>query len=147
MEGKTILLVEDNPDHQELTKRALRTLDILHFVMVVGDGQEALDYLLGQGGWSERDTRVTPAVVLLDLKLGRMDGFELLRRIRADERTKFVPVAILTSSREERDIVRSYAAGANSYIRKSLNFEEYCTALRGAAEYWLEVNVPPPGNT
>jgi len=142
--AKSILLVEDNPDHQVLTQRALKKADVLHAVITVADGDEALDYLFGQGGWSERDLSVQPALVLLDLKLIRMDGLEVLRRIRGDARTKLIPVAILTSSREESDVRRSYETGANSYVRKSVNFDEFAETLKTVAAYWLEVNEAPP---
>lgn len=144
MEGKTILLVEDNPDHQELTRRALAAAEIFQFTVVLGDGQEALDFMFGHGAWSQKDARRLPALVLLDLKLGALDGLDVLRKIRANAKTSRVPVVVLTSSKEDRDVSRAYEAGASGYIRKSLNFDDFSEDLKLAAKYWLDVNVPAP---
>ncbi len=145
MEAKegTILLVEDNPDDVDLTLRALRKNNISNEVVVVGDGAAALDYLFGTGAHEGRDTGQLPAVVLLDLKLPKIDGLEVLRRIREDERTKRVPVVILTSSKEESDITKSYKNGCNSYVQKPVNFEQFVDAARELGLYWLILNEPP----
>jgi two-component system response regulator len=137
---RPILLVEDNPDDEDLTVRALRKNNVLNEIVVARDGVEALDYLFGTGIHEGRDLSVQPQVVLLDLKLPRVDGHEVLRRIRADERTRFLAVVILTSSREEEDIVRSYSHGANSYVRKPVNFEEFIDAVKALGLFWLLVN-------
>lgn len=134
-----ILLVEDNPDDLELTRRALRRVEIGNEVRVARDGQEALDALLGPGGPSE-----LPALVLLDLNLPRVSGLEVLRRIRADERTRILPVVILTSSREERDLVEGYRLGANSYVWKPVVFEKFVDTIRQLGLYWLLLNERPP---
>ena len=130
MDGKIILLVEDNPDDEALTLRALKSSNIANEVVVAHDGTEALDYLFGNGAYTDRDTRAMPQVVLLDLKLPKMNGLDVLRRLRADERTKPLPVVILTSSDEERDIIESYGLGANSYIRKPVAFAQFSEAVR-----------------
>ena len=142
---RNILLVEDNPDDEALTLRALRKNHIANTVVVCRDGAEALDYLFGRGAYAERNARDTPQVVLLDLKLPKMDGLEVLRNIRADARTSMVPVVILTSSREDEDIARSYQLGANSYVRKPVDFVEFSEAARQLGMYWLLLNQSPQG--
>jgi two-component system response regulator len=144
MTEKTILLVEDNPNDEELTLRAFRKNNIKNGVVVVRDGVEALDYLFATGPYEGRDAADLPQVVLLDLKLPKVDGLEVLRRIRADERTKLLPVVILTSSREEHDLVEGYRLGANSYVRKPVNFDEFIEAARHLGLYWLLLNERPP---
>ncbi|HHX40908.1 MAG TPA: response regulator [Armatimonadetes bacterium] len=144
MMEKVILLVEDNPDDIELTLRALRKSNIANKVVVARDGVEALDYLFGTGAYAGRDTDDQPQVVLLDLKLPRVDGLEVLKRIRADARTELVPVVILTSSREEQDLIQGYRSGANSYIRKPVDFDQFTEATRQLGLYWLVLNEPAP---
>ena len=144
MNTKTILLVEDNPSDIELTKRALANANIANKVVVAEDGQEALDYLFGTGHYAGRDAAPLLAVVLLDLKLPKVDGLDVLRRIRADERTKRLPVVILTSSQEEQDIAAGYDLGANSYIRKPVDFSQFAEAIKSMGLYWLVLNEPPP---
>jgi two-component system response regulator len=144
MQGKTILLVEDNPDDVELTLRALRQYNVSNEISVVRDGVEALDYLFATGAYADRDTSATLAVVILDLKLPKVDGLEVLQRMRADERTKLIPVVVLTSSKEEQDMVNSYRLGANSYVQKPVNFTEFIEAARQLGLYWLVLNEPPP---
>jgi two-component system response regulator len=144
MEEKVILLIEDNEDDAELTLRALKKNHILNKVVVARDGIEALDYLFGTGSYAGRDAGVLPAVILLDLKLPKFDGFEVLRRIRADERTRLLPVVILTSSKEEQDRVNSYKNGANSYVRKPVDFNQFAEAIQHIGIYWLLLNEPPP---
>ncbi len=141
---RTILLVEDNPDDVELTLRALKQYHVRNQIAVVRDGAEALDYLFATGAHSDRDTTTVPAVVILDLKLPKVDGLEVLQRIRADERTKLTPVVILTSSNEERDMVNGYKFGANSYVRKPVDFTQFVEAARQLGLYWLVINEPPP---
>lgn len=143
MDNKVILLVEDNPDDEALTLRALHKNNIRNQVVVARDGVEAIDYLLCQGAHAGRDPREQPQVVLLDLKLPKLDGIEVLKRIRADERTRLLPVVILTSSKEERDIVQSYGSGANSYIRKPVDFAQFVEAVRQLGLYWLVLNESP----
>lgn len=143
---QTILLVEDNPDDEALTLRALKKNNIMNPVVVARDGVEALDYLFGTGTHAGRDTEQQPQLILLDLKLPRLDGLEVLRRMRADPRTALQPVAVLTTSNEERDILSSYQIGANSYIRKPVDFEQFMEAVRQLGLYWLVLNVPPSGN-
>lgn len=141
---RVVLLVEDNPDDEVLTLRAFRTNNIGNKVVVARDGVSALDYLFGTGAYSGRDVRDLPAVVLLDLKLPKVDGLEVLKRIRADERTKFLPVVILTSSKEEQDLINGYRFGCNSYVRKPVNFDEFLQAARQLGLFWLLINEPPP---
>jgi len=144
-----ILLVEDNPDDETLTLRALRRNNMLNELVVARDGAEALEYLFGEGGYAGRDTRSQPCLILLDLKLQKIDGLEVLRRVRADPRTQLLPVAVLTTSTEEEDIAASYRLGANSYIRKPVDFTEFMDAVRQLVLYWLTLNVPPirPGGS
>jgi len=144
MHDKIILLVEDNPSDVGLTKRAFKKHRITNKIVVAEDGQEALDYLFGAGIHAARDVTVLPAVVLLDLNLPKLDGLEVLRRIRSDPRTSRLPVVILTTSREEQDIAESYDLGANSYIRKPVDFHQFAEALRQLGLYWLVLNESPP---
>jgi two-component system response regulator len=144
MEEKTILLVEDNPDDELLAVRALRRNKIMNKVVVTRDGAEALDYLFGTGSYGGRDVTDMPQVVLLDLKLPKVDGLEVLKRLRNDERTKLLPVVILTSSKEERDLTESYRLGANSYIHKPVDFAQFTEAVRQLGLYWLVLNQSPP---
>jgi CheY-like chemotaxis protein len=144
MRDKIILLVEDNPDDELLTLRALRKNNVLNKVVVARDGVEALDYLFGTGRHSGRDIAVMPQLILLDLKLPKIDGLEVLKRLRADERTRLLPVVILTSSREEQDMLDGYGFGANSYVRKPVNFEQFVQAVEQLKLYWLILNEAPP---
>jgi CheY-like chemotaxis protein len=144
MADKIILLVEDNPDDEKLTLRALHKNKISNEVVVVRDGVEALDYLFSTGPYEGKSVNVMPQVVLLDLKLPKVDGLEVLRRLRADERTKLLPVVILTSSNEEHDRITGYALGANSYVRKPVDFSQFIEAARQLGLYWLVLNEPPP---
>ena len=141
---KTILLVEDNPDDEALTIRALSRNGIKHHLRIAHDGVEALDYLFGTGAFAGRKVPAQPTVILLDLKLPRVDGLEVLRRLRADERTRALPVVILTSSKEEQDLVQGYGLGANSYIRKPVDFTQFTEAVRQIGLYWLLLNEQPP---
>lgn len=145
MKNKVILLVEDNPDDEALTLRALKKNNIGNEVVVARDGVEALDFLFGTGAHAGRDAGDLPQVVLLDLKLPKIDGLEVLRRIRGDERTRFLPVVILTSSKEEQDVINGYREGANSYVRKPVNFDEFLEAARQLGLYWLLLNESLPG--
>ena len=142
--NKLILLVEDDPDHEVLALRALRENNIANEVVVAHDGAEALDYLLGASRDGGTTSLALPQVVVLDLKLPKVGGLEVLRRVRADERTKLLPVVILTSSDEERDMIAGYSLGANSYVRKPVDFDEFVDATRQLGLYWLYVNDPPP---
>ena len=144
MNGKIILLVEDNPDDEALTLRALKSSNIANEVVVARDGVEALDYLFGTGAYADRDTRVMPQVILLDLKLPKIDGLEVLKRIRENERTRLQPVVVLTTSNEDSDILASYKLGVNSYIRKPVDFNQFMEAIRQLGVYWLLLNVSPP---
>ena len=144
MEDKLILLVEDNPDDEALTIRALRKNNIGNRLVVAHDGEEALDFLFCTGAYANRDPHEMPQVILLDLKLPKIDGHEVLRRVRTDERTKLLPVVILTSSKEEQDLVNSYGNGANSYVRKPVNFDQFVEAVRQLGLYWLVLNETPP---
>jgi two-component system response regulator len=141
--GRTILLVEDNADDQELTLRAFQKNNISNRVVLARDGEEALDYLFGTGPDGRRKHGL-PQVVLLDLKLPKVDGLDVLRRIRAAEDTRLLPVVILTSSKEEQDILAGYRLGANSYVRKPVNFDEFVEAARQLGLYWLLLNETPP---
>ena len=142
-EKKWILLVEDNPDDEELTKRAFRRNNFVNELVVVRDGAEALRFLLGGEGHRDPGLTPNPTVILLDLKLPKVDGLEVLRGIRADPRTKLVPVVILTSSKEEEDIASGYRLGCNSYIRKPVDFNQFTEAVRNLGLYWLLLNEPP----
>ncbi len=144
MQNKTILLVEDNPDDEALTLRALKKNNIMNEVVVAHDGAEALDYLFFRGAHANRDPRAQPALTLLDLKLPKVDGLEVLRQIRANPSTQLMPVVILTSSREEQDLINGYRLGANSYIRKPVDFAQFMDAVRNLGLYWLVLNEPPP---
>lgn len=144
MDDKVILLVEDNPDDEALTLRAFRKNNIKNNVVVARDGAEALDYLFGTGQYAGRDIANLPQVVLLDLKLPKMDGLEVLRRVRAAEHTRVLPVVILTSSKEEQDLINGYRLGCNSYVRKPVNFDEFVEAARQLGLYWLVLNESPP---
>lgn len=142
MRDRSILLVEDNPDDEALTRRALAKNNIHNEIVVARDGAEALDLVFGTGPHTGKP--MAPEIVLLDLKLPKVDGMEVLRRIRAEPRTRLLPVVILTSSREERDVVNGYGLGANSYIRKPVDFSQFVEAVRQLGLYWLVLNEPPP---
>lgn len=139
-----MMLIEDNPDDEALTLRALKKNNITNEIVVARDGVEALDYLFGTGKYSGRDTSALPVVILLDLKLPKVDGLEVLRRLRADPRTKLVPIVILTTSNEEKDITEGYNLNANSYVRKPVNFDDFTEAVRHLGLYWLLLNEAPP---
>lgn len=143
MNDSAILLVEDNPDDEALTLHAFQQQHLANRVVVARDGVQALDYLFGRGAHAGRDVARAPAVVLLDLKLPRVDGLEVLRQVRANERTRFQPVVVLTSSAEERDVVESYRLGCNSYVRKPVDFDEFVGAARQLGLYWLLLNRCP----
>jgi CheY-like chemotaxis protein len=142
---KTILLVEDNPDDELLTRMALQENNLLNEIVVAHDGVEALDYLFGRGRYAGRDLNDKPQVVLLDLKLPKLDGLDVLRALRSDDRTKLLPVVILTSSNEEQDLLAGYRLGANSYVRKPVDFHQFTDAVKQLGLYWLLLNEPPPG--
>lgn len=144
MDDKTILLVEDNPDDEILTLRALRRHHLANSIEVARDGVEALEYLFGEGAYRDRDTRTQPQLILLDLKLPKLDGLEVLRRLRADSRTQMIPVVILTSSKEESDLIAGYRAGVNSYIVKPVDFDQFSDSVRQLGFYWLLLNEPAP---
>ena len=144
MAAKPILLVEDNPDDELLTLRAFKKNHISNPIIVAHDGVEALDDLFGRGQYAGRDISDLPAVMLLDLKLPRLDGLEVLRAVRATDQTRLLPVVILTTSNEERDLIASYSLGANSYVRKPVNFDQFIAAIGQLGLYWLLVNTPPP---
>ena len=142
--SKIILLVEDNPDDAKLTLRAFQRSNMANPVVVVRDGVEALDFLFARGAYAERAGKPLPTLIILDLKLPRLDGLGVLRAVRGDERTKLIPVVVLTSSKEEQDLIHSYALGANSYVRKPVDFSEFLEAARVLGIYWLMMNQPPP---
>jgi two-component system, response regulator len=144
MSGQVILLVEDNPDDITLTVRALKKSNIANEVIVARDGAQALDYLFGEGAHAGRDTKEFPQVVLLDLKLPKLDGLEVLSRLRADDRTRSLPIVILTSSNEEQDRITGYGLGANSYVQKPVDFNQFVAAAAQLGLYWLVLNEPPP---
>lgn len=145
IEDRVVLLVEDNPTDEALTLRALRKANVCNETVVVRDGAEALDYLFARGTHAGRAAEKFPALVLLDLKLPKVDGLEVLRQLRDDPRTKLVPVVVLTSSNEDADVIQSYARGCNSYVRKPVEFTQFAEAVRQLGLYWLVVNSPPPG--
>ncbi len=144
MNEKVILLVEDNPDDEELTLLALKESNILNEVVVARDGVEALDYLFGAGKWTGREPSQRPQIILLDLKLPKLSGLEVLERLRADPRTALIPVVVLTSSSEEEDVIASYRLGANSYVRKPVEFHRFVDAVHQLGLYWLLLNEAPP---
>jgi two-component system, response regulator len=145
MKNQVIMLVEDNVDDEVLTVRALKKNKIVNEIVVARDGLEALEYLFCEGAHEGRDTKDMPQVVLLDLKLPKLDGLEVLRRLRGDPRTKLIPVVILTSSNEEQDRMSGYGLGANSYVRKPVDFDQFVIAATQLGLYWLVLNEPPPG--
>lgn len=144
VEEKMILLVEDNPDDEALTLRAFQKNNMKNKIVVVRDGEEALDFLFRRGGFATRDPDEAPEIILLDLKLPKIDGLEVLRQIRADLRTRLLPVVILTSSKEEQDLIEGYSQGANSYVRKPVDFNQFVEAVKQLGLYWLVLNEPPP---
>ncbi len=144
MDNRIILLVENNREDVDLTLRSLKKHNISNEVVVARDGAEALDYLFTTGAYASRDTSIMPAVILLDLKLPKIDGLEVLRRLRADARTQLLPVVIVTSSKEEQDMISSYKLGANSYVRKPVDFVQFSEAVGQLGLYWLLLNEPPP---
>jgi len=144
MSEKMILLVEDNPDDEELTLRALKKNNIVNNVVVARDGAEALDFLFGAGKYAGRDPNDLPQIILLDINLPKVDGLEVLRRVRANEATRLLPIVILTSSKEEQDLIQGYRLGANSYVRKPVDFNRFVEAVRQLGLYWLVLNESPP---
>lgn len=145
MHQKPILLVEDNPDDELLTLRALKKNNIENEVIVTRDGSEALDYLFGTGTFAGRDLNIMPQVILLDLKLPKVNGLEVLTQLRSNSRTRFLPVVILTSSKEEQDLMSGYSMGCNSYIRKPVDFNQFVEAVKNLGLYWLVLNETPTG--
>lgn len=143
MSERVILIVEDNPDDELLVLRALRQNRLANEIVVARDGVEAMDYLLGRGVYADHDTRLMPQLILLDLKLPRVDGIQVLRQIRAHERTKLIPVVVLTSSDEDRDVTASYELHVNSYVRKPVDFNQFVEAIRHIGLYWLVLNQVP----
>lgn len=143
--NRVILLVEDNPDDVELTLRAFEKSSVTNEIVVARDGEQAIHYLFATGPHADRDPAMMPEVVLLDMKLPKLDGLGVLRRIRADERTRRLPVVMLTSSKEEKDVASSYDLGANSFVRKPVNFVQFVDAASQLGVYWLTMNEPPPG--
>jgi two-component system response regulator len=144
MSERYILLVEDNPDDEELTLLSLRKNNLAHEIVVVRDGVEAIDFLFGNGQYSGRDVTNVPTVILLDLKLPKLDGLGVLKRLRADERTRTLPVVVLTSSSQDADVIASYNLGANSYVRKPVEFGAFVEAVSSLGLYWVLLNRPPP---
>jgi two-component system response regulator len=144
IEDKMILLVEDNPDDVKLMQRAFKHAGVANPVAVAKDGVEALDFVFARGAFADRTEQPLPMLVVLDLKLPKLDGLEVLKQIRGDERTRYLPVVILTSSIEEQDMVSGYALGANSYVRKPVDFTQFVDAAKLLGMYWLMVNQPPP---
>ena len=147
MKERVILLVEDNADDEALTMRALGKNNITNKIVVARDGVEALDYLFGTGTYAGRDTSMQPELILLDLKLPKVDGFEVLKKLRADERTKLLPVVILTSSNEQQDVANGYGLGANSYVRKPVDFQHFVDAVLQLGLYWLVLNERPAADS
>ena len=144
MKNNTILIVEDNPRDEALTLRALKRNNVANDVVVTRDGVEALDYLFGTGAYEGRDVAAIPQIVLLDLKLPKMDGLQVLEKVRADPRTRFIPVVVFTSSSEQEDMIKSYDLGANSYVRKPVDFEQFSEATKQLGLYWLLLNQSAP---
>lgn len=144
MNEKIILLVEDNPDDEELTVRSLKKANITNEILVARDGQEALDFLFCEGRYDSRDPNKVPAIILLDLKLPKLNGIDVLRRLRADERTRLIPVVVLTSSSEDEDMFNSYQSGANSYVRKPVDFAAFAEAVTQLGIFWVLHNQEPP---
>jgi CheY-like chemotaxis protein len=144
MSERYILLVEDNPDDEELTLLSLRKNNLAHEIVVVRDGVEAIEYLFGTGQYASRDVMQVPTVILLDLKLPKLDGLGVLKRLRADERTRNLPVVVLTSSSQDADVIASYNLGANSYVRKPVEFGAFVEAVSSLGLYWVLLNRPPP---
>ena len=144
MNDPFVLLVEDNPDDQELALRALRRNNVSDDVVVVNDGQQALEFLKAEGRWTGRNPTALPVVVLLDMKLPKLDGLEVLKRLRNEDLTRLVPVVVLSSSAEAADVLGAYRAGANSYLRKPVDFNQFTETIRQLAIYWMGLNQPPP---
>ena len=144
MKPKKILLVEDSPDDQELIRMALEEEHVVNEIVALNDGAQALDYLFGRGAYAERDVSDTPLVIMLDIKLPKVNGLEVLQQLRADPRTALIPIVMLTSSNEERDVLESYKNRANSYVRKPVDFDQFIKAVKHLKLYWVILNVPPP---